>query len=97
MAHTVGNPSAHRVMGALKWTTNHSADRRYYMARNDTVMLRHYAAARGTHWLWKSITRCLRLCKRIALFETDKADKIAAVAQGWWHALRGRMGPRPRA
>ncbi len=25
-----------------RWTSNHSADRRYYMARNDTVMLREY-------------------------------------------------------
>lgn len=96
MAHTVGNPSAHRILGSAKWTTNHSADRRYYMVRNDTVMLRRYHAARSTHWLWKSLTRSVRLCKRIVLFETDKARKLAAVAEGWWHAVRGRMGPRRR-
>ena len=29
-----------------KWTTNHSPDRRYYIARNDTVMLREYGGYR---------------------------------------------------
>lgn len=94
MAHTVGAPTQHRMLGKQKWTTNHSAERRYYIARNNTVLLREYATARGGSWRWKSMVRCFRLCKRIALFEQDKARKIFAVGQGWWHAVRGTMGPR---
>ncbi len=44
----------------------------------------------------KSLSRCLRLCKRIALYEQMKSRKMAAVAQGWWDGVRGHMGPRPR-
>ena len=95
MSHTVGAPSRHRLMRREKWTTNHSADRRYYIARNNTVLLREYGIARGS-WRMKSVVRCLRLCKRIAFFERDKRAKIAAVCQGWWHGMRGKLGPRPR-
>ncbi len=94
MQHTVGAPSHHRLLWKERWTTNHSADRRYYIARNNTVLLREYGTPRGGSWQWKSLMRCWRLCKRIALFERDKTSKIGAVAEGWWDAMRGRMGPR---
>ena len=94
MSHTVGAPSRHRMLWKKRWTTNHSAERRYYIARNNTVLLREYGTARGGAWRWKSLVRCFRLCKRIALFEQDKGRKIFAVGQGWWHAVRGSMGPR---
>jgi rhamnosyltransferase len=96
MAHTVGAPSAHQLLWSTKWTTNHSPDRRYYIARNNTVLLREYGAEKVRSWRLKSLARCFRLCKRIALYETDKLAKIAAVGQGWWDAMRGRMGPRSR-
>ena len=95
MSHTVGAPTAHRLFGATTWTSNHSPNRRYYIARNNTVLLREYGTSGRGPWQWKSFVRCLRLCKRIAYFERDKLDKIGAVAQGWWDAMRGRMGPRP--
>jgi rhamnosyltransferase len=94
MSHTVGAATSHTVLGGKTWTTNHSAERRYYIARNNTVMLREYAGFGRGHWLWKSLTRTFRLTKRIAFFETDKISKIVAAWQGWRDALRGRMGPR---
>ena len=96
MSHTVGAPSRHALWGRGKWTTNHSAERRYYIARNNTVLLREYGTARGS-WRWKSLVRSVRLCKRIALFEQDKLTKIVAVAQGWWDGLRGNLGTRAAA
>jgi rhamnosyltransferase len=96
MSHSIGTQSSHRVGRATRWTTNHSADRRYYIARNNTVLLREYGTAGRGSWRWKSITRCVRLCKRIALFEDDKWQKICAVGAGWWDGMRGHMGPRPR-
>jgi rhamnosyltransferase len=94
MSHTVGAPTRHSLLWATKWTTNHSPDRRYYSARNNTVLLREYGTAGRTPWYWKSSVRCLRLIKRIALYEHDKLRKIRAVAQGWWDGVRGNMGPR---
>jgi rhamnosyltransferase len=96
MSHAIGSPTRHSVLWAKKWTTNHSPDRRYYFARNDTVMLREYGNYGTVGWAWKSLRRSLRQCKRIALYEAAKADKITAVLQGWWHGMRGRLGPRKR-
>jgi rhamnosyltransferase len=95
MSHTIGAISRHNVLWMKKWTFNHAADRRYYIARNDTVMLRESGHYRVALWALKSFGRCVRLCKRIALYEQKKTYKIIAVAQGWWDGVRGHMGPRP--
>lgn len=96
MRHGIGAISRHRVLWFNKWTFNHPADRRYYIARNDTVLLREYGHYALGMWALKSLGRSVRLCKRIALYEDGKIRKIAAVAQGWWDGIRGHMGPRPR-
>jgi len=96
MSHAIGAITRHSVLWINKWTFNHSADRRYYIARNDTVMLREYGHYMFGLWALKSFGRCVRLCKRIALYEQMKTRKILAVAQGWWDGVRGHMGPRAR-
>jgi rhamnosyltransferase len=95
MSHSIGAITHHRMLWLNKWTFNHAPDRRYYIARNDTVMLREYGRYPMGLWTLKSLGRCVRLCKRIALYEEMKIPKIMAVAQGWWHGIRGHMGPRP--
>jgi rhamnosyltransferase len=95
MSHSIGAITRHRILWLNKWTFNHSPDRRYYIARNDTVMLREYGHYAMGLWVLKSFGRRVRLCKRIALYEEMKIPKIMAVAQGWWHGIRGHMGPRP--
>ena len=93
MSHTVGSPTRHKLLWSTKWTTNHSPDRRYYSARNNTVLLREFGTS-GSPWQWKSFMRSIRQMKRIALYEDDKVRKILAVGQGWWDGVRGTMGPR---
>jgi rhamnosyltransferase len=94
MSHNIGAISRHDVLWMKKWTFNHAPDRRYYFARNDTVMLREFGHYIVGLWALKSLGRCVRLCKRIALYEQKKTYKIIAVAQGWWDGVRGHMGPR---
>jgi rhamnosyltransferase len=96
MSHAIGAISRHKILWMEKWTFNHSAARRYYIARNDTVMLREFGHYRHGLWALKSFGRCLRLCKRIALYEEMKVQKIIAIGQGWWDGVRGHMGPRAR-
>ena len=97
MSHPIGAITRHKWLWMHKWTFNHSADRRYYIARNDTVMLREYGNYRFGLWALKSLGRCFRVCKRIVLYEKMKASKIIAVAQGWYDGVRGHMGPRSKA
>lgn len=97
MSHAIGASTHHAILGIGKWTSNHSADRRYYMARNDTVMLKEYGGFRWGNWAFKSFGRRVRTCKRIVLYEDRKLSKIGAVAHGWWDGVRGNLGPRHRA
>ena len=94
MSHAIGAASEHSVLWMNKWTTNHSPDRRYYIARNDTVMLREYGHYAFGLWALKSFSRSFRLCKRILLYEQMKTRKVVAVIEGWWDGIRGRLGPR---
>jgi rhamnosyltransferase len=94
MSHAIGAPTRHRALWTDKWTTNHSPDRRYYMARNDTVMLREYGHYRFGTWAWKSLVRRLRTGRRVLLYERSKGAKLAALATGWWDGVCGRLGPR---
>jgi rhamnosyltransferase len=97
MSHAIGASTHHAILGIRKWTSNHSADRRYYMARNDTVMLKEFGEFRWGTWALKSFGRRVRTCKRILLYENRKLSKIGAVAHGWWDGVRGNLGPRHRA
>jgi rhamnosyltransferase len=94
MSHSIGAPTQHKVLWFKKWTTNHSADRRYYFARNDTVMLRESGNYKWGLWAIKGLMRSFRTCKRIVLYEREKVRKSVAVIHGWWDGVRGNMGPR---
>jgi rhamnosyltransferase len=94
MSHAIGALRESRFLWFRRWTYNHSPDRRYYFARNNTVLIREYAKHGRVRWMLKSLNRCFRLCKRIVLYEKTRTLKIAAVAEGWRDGLRGKMGPR---
>jgi rhamnosyltransferase len=94
MSHAIGAATLHRTFGVDKWTSNHSPDRRYYIARNDTVMLRDYGHYPAGLWAAKSLGRRLRTCKRVLLYEQMKTGKIRSILEGWWDGVRGHLGPR---
>jgi rhamnosyltransferase len=96
MSHAIGAATLHRAFGGDKWTSNHSPDRRYYIARNDTVMLRDYGHYPAGLWAAKSLGRRIRTCKRVLLYEQMKAAKIRSILEGWWDGVRGHLGPRRR-
>jgi len=96
MSHSIGTPTQHRLLWMKKWTSNHSVDRRYYIARNRTVMLRESGHYRLGLWALVGLLNSWTDYKRIALYEQSKASKIAAVFLGWWDGIQGRMGPRGR-
>ncbi|HEY4772854.1 MAG TPA: glycosyltransferase family 2 protein [Steroidobacteraceae bacterium] len=96
MTHSIGRPTQHRLLWMKKWTSNHSADRRYYITRNHTVMLREGGGLIPGSWALLGLLRGLNACKRIALYEEAKREKIAAVFSGWRDGIKGKMGPRSR-
>jgi rhamnosyltransferase len=94
MSHAIGALHESRFLWFRRWTYNHSPDRRYYIARNNTVLIREYGRRGRMRWMLKSLNRCFRLCKRVVLYEKTRTRKIAAIAEGWRDGVRGKMGPR---
>jgi rhamnosyltransferase len=94
MVHVIGHPARHHFLWMTKSTRNHSADRLYYQTRNDTVMLRESGKYRAGLWRLKALGRSIRRCKRVLLFEQQKAAKVLGVLHGWRDGLRGRLGER---
>ena len=76
------------------FTTNHSAWRRYYIARNSVHCLRAYRSICGLHWL--SGLMVLRDANRVLRFDSHKLKKIFAIALGYVDGILGRLGPFDR-
>ena len=96
MTHAIGKHSQHQVLGMRKWTSNHSPDRRYYITRNHTVLLRDSGDYRFAGWAIKGLTASAKSIKRILCYEQAKTTKLIAVFHGWWDGINGTMGKRGR-
>jgi rhamnosyltransferase len=94
MVHKIGSPARQRFLWMTKHTRNHSADRLYYQARNDTVMLRESGEYRAGLWRLKALNRAIRTCRRVMMFEHHKSAKVFGILQGWCDGVRGQLGPR---
>jgi len=95
MTHAIGAPSRHRFLWMKKWTSNHAPARRYYVARNQTVMLRESGRYPLGTWAIAGLLACITPAKRILFYEARKAEKLSALRRGWWDGVRGRLGAGP--
>lgn len=95
MTHAVGAQTRHRMIRGGVIASNHSALRRYYIARNRLVLAGIY--------LWREPKVVLRECMNmlielgvIVLYESNKKDKLHAIFIGFLDAVSGRMGKQTR-
>lgn len=91
LEHELGAITAHRQFGRTKYTTNHSALRRYYIFRNRLWMMRRY---RDTFpdYCRSSRKELFKEVRNVLCFERDKGAKLGMMLRGVWDFLRGRMG-----
>lgn len=92
MEHCVGEAGGIRVpiLGVLP---EHSALRRYYMARNSIVTIKEYFS----HEIGWSLRRAVRLVGGfflVAIFDKSRRYKTQAFLQGVWDGIHGKMGRR---
>jgi exopolysaccharide biosynthesis polyprenyl glycosylphosphotransferase len=92
LEHNLGRMTSRRVLGREFATTNHSALRRYYNARNRLWVWRRHAARRPG-WALGDMRSFVVEVVKIALLEEQRGAKLAAVARGLLHGL----GPQPAA
>jgi rhamnosyltransferase len=85
-----------RIEASACWSRfasfNHSAARKYYIARNTLVTARDYFF-REPAWALRQCWRLLSDFTSIILFESDKYRKSSAFMSGIWDGIRNNMGP----
>ena len=90
LRHRIGAGSRHRLGPLAVTTLNHAWPRRYYSARNAVHLAVRYGVRQRIAWVPTLLTFWQMLL--IALFERDKARKLAAMLYGALDGLRGRLG-----
>lgn len=91
LTHELGAQTQHKILHLEPIATNHSALRRYYMARNRVYMYKHYYMSnRG--WVVTDIVRFFKDMIVIALFESGRQEKLAMSSKGIYHGLFGKYG-----
>jgi rhamnosyltransferase len=72
------------------YSTHHAAWRRYYVARNMVHCLRLYRAYSGLHWL--SGLMAIHQALIVLLFDSQRLEKVTAIACGYLDGMFGRLG-----
>jgi rhamnosyltransferase len=72
------------------FTTNHAAWRRYYIARNSVHCLHLYRSQWGLHWF--SGLMAIQQAITVLRFDSQKLEKITAIACGYLDGLFGMLG-----
>ena len=72
------------------FSTHHAAWRRYYIARNMVHCLRLYRSFCGLHWL--SGLMAMQQALTVLLFDSQKLEKVTAIACGYLDGMFGRLG-----
>jgi rhamnosyltransferase len=92
LLHSPGTPKTYRFRGHhLFQTTNYSPVRRYYQARNNIWMVRHY----WTRFPSFCFIRSFDIAKdyvKILIAEDRKWNKLRAAWEGTLDGVAGRMG-----
>jgi rhamnosyltransferase len=89
MEHCPGAPTQHRLLWKKIRTSNHSISRRYFLARNSTILVREYSFAEPMwvlNYLWSYAKTLFLLC----LFETQRMAKLKAFMRGCIDGVMGR-------
>lgn len=93
LLHNLGARKEASLLGVKFFPTNHSAIRRYYIARNSVDMWRKYAL-KNTDWAMFDLAASLFNAFRVVCFESDRMKKIKFSLQGFYHGFIDRMGPK---
>lgn len=94
-SHQVGEASRERILGWSLTPTHHSALRRYYLARNATLLMRMHGR-QFPYWVLYQLLALGEVFVGILLFETEKWPKLRAISIGVLHGWRGVMGRAKR-
>ncbi len=91
--HSPGKPTTLQLFGiTLLRTSNHSAERRYYMIRNRVAMARRHFRTFPV-WTIKNLMLVGMDVVKMLIGERSRRAKLAAMLNGLIDGIAGRMGP----
>jgi rhamnosyltransferase len=96
--HSIGQPTHRRLVFRTVSPSHHDRTRRYFMTRNRIVVWRRYLV-QERRWIASDFVAGVKELIKIALFETDRAGKLRAIARGARDGMRAgatRKGQRTR-
>lgn len=91
--HVIGTPTPHTVLERKLLTTNASPERRYYVARNFTVLWRLYRKT-DSDWISAAVKSRAKELALVLMFEQDKPLKLVSAFRGILDGLRVRIRRR---
>ncbi len=89
MEHDLGVQSQHRLLWKRFHTSNHSTFRRYFMARNTTILVREYTIAEPV-WILQCLWTFAKSMLLVCLFETHRIAKVKGTIRGCIDGILGR-------
>ena len=81
LSHVLGDVEQRHLLGVPVYPTHHSAIRHYYLSRNRIILTRRYGW-RYPNWLYYETMSAIKLTIKVALFEPERARKLASMWQG---------------
>jgi rhamnosyltransferase len=91
LAHRLGDPSRHTILGKTTTVYSHSPLRRYYASRNRLRMYPRYLLS-DFPWICHDAWSWFKEVIKLMLFEQDRGRKLLFIAKGVWDAVRSRSG-----
>jgi rhamnosyltransferase len=91
LEHSLGTPTQHKLLWKTPITSNHSALRRYYNARNGIYIYKKFVFAQPA-WVFNHAYIYLKTIIVLTLFENHRGEKLLAICRGIFHGLRGKLG-----
>jgi rhamnosyltransferase len=95
MVHSPGSPTRHRFLWKRPITSNHSALRRYYVARNRILLYRRYWRF-DAGWVLRDGYHAVKEILALAMFESGRREKLNAIGIGVVDGCRGVTGKTER-
>lgn len=89
LLHELGHIEWHRFIFWRVLVKNHSAFRKYYIARNIIYIARK---RKSILLILKGILQEVKLISIMFLYEDDKKNKIVSIAKGLYDGFRGKVG-----
>jgi len=87
LAHRLGSPTVHHILGKRFMVSNYSASRHYYNARNRLVVYHRYLTFE-TIWVLHDVCKWIKETAKIILVESNRVEKLVAMTQGVRDAIR---------